>query len=527
MRTRALSAYIILCNFFSLYSGSANAIGLFNVCVDDLSDSIKTIIVDSVKTNNTNELTEDTIDIDSSVFVGVKNKSAGMAIGQGIIINTFVWSIDKWILKRPYCSKGWETLKDNIKKGLVWDCDALSTNFFDHPFHGAQYYNAARVNGFNFYQSTLFALLGSFEWEEIAETDFPAPNDFFSTTIGGSAFGEVTYRLSNIILNNRKRRLNRLNRELLNCIINPTYEVNRILYGEPWMIDNRRFLYHDKNEIPYNIYFSIGSRWTDAKTANSRCNLSAQLKIEYGKWADIEHNKPFDQFLSTFVINPPAYHIPFFSDVNINARLYGWSIKESDNMSCVFSINQDFSYFNNEKEERYKGDMKKILHLAEPSSFGPALYLEMPNFKNLTTANLAFIGAYTSDYYYRGYNMGSGFNVKTYNNLNWKDKIEVTFDAGFHLLFTWKGYEKDQIKLFQSQGKDFPYNFNTHLSRKAGDQGYATFFIIKPRIDVYVLSNVCVSLMAQLAYRNSVYTYHNNINSHYVEYMLSLTYKIK
>ena len=254
MRKLALSAYIILCIIFSLYSSSMNAIDLSIVCVNEMSDSIKTVIVDSVKTNNTIELTEDTIDRDSSVFVGIKNKNAARAIGQGIIINTIVWSIDKWVLKRPYCSKGWETLKDNIKKGLVWDCDALSTNFFDHPYHGAQYYNAARINGFNFYQSPLFALLGSFEWEEIAETDFPAPNDFFSTTIGGSAFGEVTYRLSNIILNNRKRRLNRLNRELLNSIINPTYEVNRILYGEPWRIDNKGFLYHDKNEIPYNIW---------------------------------------------------------------------------------------------------------------------------------------------------------------------------------------------------------------------------------------------------------------------------------
>ena len=515
-----LITYCMLCSF------SMNAANVNIVC-DSIDDSIHVMdFPDSINSAPILDIAIDSIIRDSSVFVSDKKENWGMAIGQGVFINTLVWSIDKWALKRPYCSTGWETLKENIKRGFVWDCDALSTNFFDHPFHGAQYYNAARVNGLNFYQSSLLTLLGSLEWEELAETDYPAPNDMFSTTIGGVAFGEVTNRVSKILLNNRKRKLSRISCELINSVINPTFEVNRLIYGEAWRIDENKYLYHDKEEIPYNIYISLGSRWADAKTANSRCNVSTQLKIDYGKWTDLRHNKPFDQFMSTFVINPPSYHIPYFSEVNINARLYGWPVKESDNMNCILSINQDFTYFNNEKEERYKGDKRQVLHLAEPSSFGPALYLQTPHYKNLTTTNLAFIGAYVSDYYYRIYNMGSGFNVKSYNNWNWNEKIELTLDFGFHYLFTWKGYEADQIKAFQEQGKEPPYTFKKE-ARKAGDKGYATFFMIKPRMDINLFSNVYVSLIAQLANRNSVYKYHENVKSYYNEFIMALTYKFK
>jgi len=463
---------------------------------------------------------------DSSVFTLNRKKNTLMTIGQGIFINTLVWSVDKYFLKRPYSSKGWSTLKDNLKKGFVWDCDALSTNFFDHPYHGAQYFSSARFNGFNYIHSSLFTILGSLEWEEIAETDYPAPNDLFSTVFGGSAFGEIMYRMSNIVLNNKKRGFGRFGREILATLINPTYGVNRLIYGESWKVDEEHYLYHDKHEIPYDIRLSIGSRWEKSKYSDTRCNLSSHISIDYGNWTDLRHNKPFDQFIANLAINPPAYHIPFFSEVNINARLHGWYICNKNNHKSVFSINQDFSYFNNEKEERFKGAKEHLLHLAEPSSLGPAYYYESPHIKHLTSVNLSFIGAYTSDYYYRDYNMGSGLNIKTYNHFKVNKIIDIIFDAGFHYMFTWKGYEKDQIKKFVYKGLNEPYTFSLNQSRKAGDQGYVSFFILKPRIDFLLFDNFYLTAKAQWVFRNSIYTYHDNVKSNYKELFLSLTYRI-
>ncbi len=527
--------YILFALFFLPYNIHSTLANTF-IVNDSLSSSepfyfeyIEDSLVVCYEINDDSLCQPDIINpgVDSLIFVPDRSPKIGMAVCQGVFVNSLVWSVDKWILKRPYCSTGWKTLKDNINKGFVWDCDALSTNFVDHPYHGAQYYNAARINGLKYTYSSLLTLLGSLEWEELAETDFPAPNDLFSTTLGGTALGEVMYRMSNIILNNRDKRLKRLGKELLNTVVNPTYGVNRLLYGESWRIDEQQYLYHDKNEIPYDISISLGGRWDGSNYQDSRSNVAAQIRINYGNWTDLKHNSPFDQFITNVTLNPPAYHIPYFSDLNINARLHGWHFSKSKNYRCLFSINQDFTYLNNEKEERFKGNKSHLLHLAEPSSFGPAFYLETPCFKHLSSLNLSFIGAYTSDYYYRDYNMGSGFNFKTFNNLSVGRIVNLSLDAGFHFLFTWKGYEKDQIKKLKSDGMVPPYSFSLRQSRKAGDHGFVSFFVINPRIDIHLFSNIFASAMAKFCFRNSIYSYHDNVKARYKELFFSLTYKIQ
>jgi hypothetical protein len=48
-------------------------------------------------------------------------------------------------------------------------------------------------------ESGAVTLLGSFLWECCAEAEPPAINDIVSTTLGGMAIGEVTYRLSSML----------------------------------------------------------------------------------------------------------------------------------------------------------------------------------------------------------------------------------------------------------------------------------------------------------------------------------------
>ncbi len=521
MRDFILIFSLFFINFSCLFAAENDL-----MCNCDSCSQQSCALTDSITDDSVGSVDRDILINDSTIFVDNIKPSLFLAIGQGVMVNTLVWSVDKWILKRPYCSTGWNTFKDNIKRGFVWDCDALSTNFFDHPYHGAQYYNAARVNGFNYFKSSALALLGSLQWEELAETDYPAPNDLFATSIGGTAVGEVMFRISNIILNNKKQRVSRWGRELLNTVVNPIYGVNRLIRGEAWKIDENAYLYHDKMAIPYNMFLSLGLRCADTKYENSRSNVSMHFKIDYGNWTDLRYNKPFDQFTMSLTLNPPAFHIPFFSEFNINARLHGWNLYESEKRKIILSLNQDFTYFNNEKEERFKGDTRHLLYLAEPSSFGPAVYYQSSCFKGVISSNIALMGAYTSDYYYRKYNMGSGFNFKSYLDLNILKTAKLVLDAGFHYLFTWKGYEKDQIKRFQNQGIEPPYNFVFNQSRKAGDQGYAIYFIIKPRLDFRIFNNFYLSAMAQFVFRNSIYKYHENVNSRYNEFMLSMSYRI-
>ena len=91
------------------------------------------------------------------------------------------------------------SIKHNIQNGFVWDNDQFSTNLFAHPYHGGLYFNAARSNGMNFWQSIPYSFCGSLMWETTCEIEPPAINDLMATTMGGVCIGEVTHRISNLV----------------------------------------------------------------------------------------------------------------------------------------------------------------------------------------------------------------------------------------------------------------------------------------------------------------------------------------
>lgn len=466
------------------------------------------------------------VDNDSLRFHPDPKRRVWRAVGEGVFVNTFVWAADRWLLGKDYYSKGWSTFKDNLDKGWTWDGDAFSTNFIDHPYHGNLYFTGARTSGCDFWLSSLLTAIGSVEWEEVAETDFPAINDFFSTSFGGTALGEVTLRVSNLILNNRKRGVNRALRELLAFGISPMRGLNRMVDGDMWRHQDTHYLYHDKAEIPYRFMFSLGGRWADTKVTPTRCNMTFMLNIDYGRFGQTRQNRPYDCFLSRMRFNKAGTHVPLVSEFSINGRLHGWQLHQTEHSGSVFSINQDFNYYNNEQQERFKGDKRALLNLAETAAFGPAYTFEAPAFRHITTANAVLVGGYTSDHYYRCYNMGSGFNAKMLNAIRVSDILYLNLDASFHYLFTWKGYEKNQIRKFREEGAPQPYEFNPIVFREDGEKGHAVFFIFNPRLDIKLFKNIYATAQWQYYMRNSVYRHYQNVKSHYSDFNVSLTCKI-
>ncbi|GMO20006.1 MAG: hypothetical protein Pg6A_06810 [Termitinemataceae bacterium] len=89
-----------------------------------------------------------------------------------------------------------ETMAKNIYPGTwFWeDGDRFLINQFGHPYQGSTYFASARINGFNFYESIPFALIGSLQWEIMHEPE-SSINDVISTTIGGISLGEMLHRL--------------------------------------------------------------------------------------------------------------------------------------------------------------------------------------------------------------------------------------------------------------------------------------------------------------------------------------------
>ena len=144
-------------------------------------------------------------------------KGAAEAAG----INVAVHCFDRFILNEDFAKVNMHTIHHNLETGFVWDNDQFSTNLFAHPYHGSLYYNSARSSGLTFWESAPYALGGSLMWETCGEIEPPAINDLMATTFGGICIGEVTHRISDILLDDSQRGFRRFLREFAATVICP------------------------------------------------------------------------------------------------------------------------------------------------------------------------------------------------------------------------------------------------------------------------------------------------------------------
>ena len=166
--------------------------------------------------------------------------------------------ITRYIIHEDYAQITWSSIKNNFKTGFLWDNDKFNTNLFFHPYQGGLYYNCARSNGLNFWESAPYALFGSSIWELFLELQPPSTNDIISTTLGGMAMGEVSHRLSSLVLNGQARGWKRFGHEAIGLIINPVRGVNRLITGEAWRMGPR---YVDQTAtVPFYFQFDAGYR---------------------------------------------------------------------------------------------------------------------------------------------------------------------------------------------------------------------------------------------------------------------------
>lgn len=118
--------------------------------------------------------------------------------------------------------------KTNFEVGFQSDYDHFSTNWLGHPTHGSFFYNAARSNGFSYWQSVPFTMGGSLMWEYLGETYPPSIIDFYTTSFGGIYLGEMTHRFSELI---RQKAKNKLLKHTSISVLNPVGQINSLIYN--------------------------------------------------------------------------------------------------------------------------------------------------------------------------------------------------------------------------------------------------------------------------------------------------------
>lgn len=210
--------------------------------------------------------------------------------------NLFLIGFDRYVLKEDFARIGFQSWSNNLKMGWEWDTDRFGVNFIGHPYSGSLYYNSARSNGYSFLQSVPFAVGGSLLWEYFAETTRPSYNDIMNTPITGIFLGEILYRLSSNILDDRTRGRERVFREIAAGLINPMRGLNRLLQGKSSRITNKEVYQKE----PLNITLVAGmhkiNEDTKAIFGRGPTNAMIDMQFDYGNPFEDRHRKPFDIF---------------------------------------------------------------------------------------------------------------------------------------------------------------------------------------------------------------------------------------
>jgi hypothetical protein len=186
------------------------------------------------------------------------------------------------------------TWKHNLQTGWEWDTDRFGMNFFFHPLTGGTYYMSARASGYSYLESLPFTFLGSLIWEYFGENTLPSYNDIINTTASGVLFGEILYRVTSLIIDERTTGAERIFREFGAFILSPGRTFSRLLQGKLTRVIAKEIYQKE----PFNIALAAGAHWFNKGTTFATGSTSGFLDIhlDYGNPFEIRPRKPFDFF---------------------------------------------------------------------------------------------------------------------------------------------------------------------------------------------------------------------------------------
>ncbi|MBD5290267.1 MAG: DUF3943 domain-containing protein [Bacteroides sp.] len=395
-------------------------------------------------------------------------------------MNMALWSFDRFVLHGHYAYINFNTIKENFRHGFYWDNDHLSTNMFAHPYNGSLYYEAGRSNGFNYWQSELFAISGSAMWELFMEREYPSTNDIIATPIGGAALGEVFYRVSDLMTDDTATGWDRFGHELGIFIVAPMRGITRLVTGQAWKrrpTTGRRF-----GIPPISLRASLGGRMflfhDDGNL--SKAGATLLLDLEYGDRFSPSSRKPYDYF--NILVELDAIRTqPLLNRVEIRGRLLSRDIIDTRSSDLSVGLYQHFDFFDSDTiTRRVKEDILLPCvvpyKLGTPASIGGGLmfrkvYEPQAVFEAYAHLNGVILGGVLSDYYryyHRNYNWASGFSIKSGLSIRLPlQRLSLRIDNRFYRLYTWKGWYRpigpdalEPDRALNVQGDDSRASFN-------------------------------------------------------------------
>jgi hypothetical protein len=433
-------------------------------------------------------------------------------------LNLGIWAFDRYVLKGDYAYISGQSIKENFRHGWVWDNDQIATNLFGHPYQGSLYYNAARSNGYNYLASSLFAVAGSATWELFMENEYPSINDVLSTPIGGTILGEVFYRVSDRILDDRTTGRERLVRELAMLFIAPTRSLSRIINGDAWKI--RQFSGRQFGVPTLNFKLSTGIRTLELrdKILDEGVGSVSKVSIEYGERFEADEMNPYDYFTVSGSFNIQKRQ-PFLGQINLLGRIWGndWIDTQKDYLNI--GIYQHFNYYDSDTISDISNRIP--YKFGTPASLGIGLMHKSKRYENwhfnsYFHLNAIILGASLNDYSMeeRNYHLSSGFSVFSGISIAYKDKIGFSWEYKGFCLFPWGYPEAYDWKKIGKTEDDFLADKSTTLVNTS-----------TLKLDVKLANQLYLTSEYSGYSRFSRYDYFENVHSLSSEEQLMLTYR--
>ena len=342
-----------------------------------------------------------------------------------------------------------------------------------------------------------------------------------ATTIGGVCLGEVTHRLSALVLDDRDRGMKRFLRELAGAVICPIRAFNRIVTGRAWQVSDKYYKYHDYTKLPVTLALSAGNRYLADQGGLFRgeSNPYLDVSIAYGDPMNMEQNSPYDYFTANVTFGLSGNQ-PLISGIHLLGRLWGAQVSETEHLEAQAGIFQHFNYYDSKAVK--DGTDRVPFRISEAAAAGPGLIMRFKRSGSMRYLQQSFhlsgilLGGSMSDYYNvidRDYNMGSGFSVKSQTLLQFGPVSRFLLAASYYNIFTWKGYEH----------KDLDATDPLYLNAQ-GDHSNARLTVVSPRMYHALNKHLSLELSGSYYLRKTHYKYYPNVTSQTFEVRFGINY---
>lgn len=442
---------------------------------------------------------------------------------ESLAINFGVWGYDHFFKDADWADVNAHTIHHNLRCKWILDHDSYSGNQFSHPYHGSMFYNAARYHGHDYYTSALYPLIGSCVWEYFCETNEPSYNDFLSTGIGGSAIGEMTHRVSDLVFDNSKTGVRRIFREIVGSFINPSRGFHRLFSGEMWRVSPSRG--KRVSPEPFSLDVGIGNRYMREMRRQKRQKNVAYIDfaMNYGEHFDgKDHHQPFDFFRLYAQLNL-SNEDPTFSDIDIRGRIATKQFQSHNDWKFDLGLYQVFKYVDNYGENgKSKSRMNAgdFAFINEACSFAGGLYMEKVHrgvsFSNDFMLDAIAFGGNTADYFSkRTYNYASGFSLRNEIRFCVNNRMVIGDDFYFVRMYMFKGNEPMK--------PDTPVEYSKWAW---GDKGNCSIYQNRAYLQFFLKHNLKLNAEHKLFYRRSNYASFDNVHAKSFELRFGIIYAI-